>query len=376
MSNVSECPTCERPVGDDELDAQAAIVANSGVVAFNEEEEIPTELDVLEDRIERLEAEQEVSWNLWRQDTIEKLKKFALTAFDSEGAQTALIPETENVIHQFSPDEALDLDGWWTVGPGEFGKKLSRRLTKEIDAYRKRGVDILGDGLELSRRRSNGCWVIRNKQETANEFLRDPQFYANKYGTSLRVIQMMGYRLDGWKYMLPTFDYYGATKRKDGQGHFAIDPEVPFNDAEIHNYRYGFSNGNFGGGVLAGAKWTTNSIFTNPEAKAKDRISVTSGVNRHRLFIVPNHPHWVIPQMQLLWNTSSFKYKLWRTVCFNIADIDRGAKPPQPGYLTRAEMGGDVRGFRELNGENTSSASKTQPKFDAGSELNSDGSQK
>jgi hypothetical protein len=291
---------------------------------------------------------------------------------------------------------------------GEVGN-LPRSMVKEIkNAGFRNEIAFKKETLGLSRSRSNGCFVIRNQRETANYFLSHTEEAARKTGTTTRIIAMMGHALDQWSYMLPMYDFYGANEKrvrgKEGVGHFALDPEVPFTEEEMEFWKYHglwAQNGGFGA-AIAGAKSHQIAVNVNPREvveapyvngkKSVKGIQVASP-NYHRMWWVINHPWWIMPRAILTYNTSQFKYNLWRTMCYKANRIDYGHAAPVPGYVPREEiapvdksvnqlmgarndLGRDSKIWDEANGENTAAYSKTRPMFVAGSELERDGTPK
>jgi len=415
---MENCPTCERPVDPMDTELQEKIAAN---LATDEapavddsfaDTELPPEdaepeelsdLEELEALIAELEAQLEKGFNLWLADRIAKLKKFADgDNFDADGNRLDnKVPEREKVTFQLSPPEAVELDGWWEAPMGEFGK-LPRSMVKEITNLGFRNeLAFAKETLGLSRARSNGAFVIRNQRETANYFLTHTAEAAAKTGTTTRIIAMMGHALDQWRFMFPTFDFYGANEakyKKEGVGHFALDPEVPFTEEEKEYYRWmgvvaqtaGF------GPAIAGAKTWLYPLISNPKERQQapyvNGKKSVGGIpvaepNYHRIWWVINHPHWALPQAVMKFNSASFKYDLWRTMCYKANRIDYGYAAPIPGWVPREEIDDDLSdnmnarrdpnsAWDERHGENTAAWSKTKPLFCRGSELERDGTPK
>lgn len=374
MNDNVKCPTCERSFAPDDEIPQAVldIVENNQIVEFDDDvDDEPTDLEVLQDYIAKLEAEYAATKNLWTADRIVKLKEEAAKWYDADGNRLDVVPDTEIIYHQISPVEAQNLDGWWTVYPKEYGV-LDKWTTRQLDAY---GVD-LSEGLDISRGRSNGCFIVRNKQETADVFLNDTDRVAEETGTSRRIIKMMGYALDGYKYMFPTHSIKGAgSKFSNGVGDYAFSPEVPFTELEKSVWINMFSRYHFSGPTLVGVKWAAYPVQLHPERPpGEDRENVDSN-GLHKCLVVANHPHWILPRMILTWNSAMFKYDLWRQMCAKARAIDRMTAARVPGYESLEEMGKTIHDY-EAMGENTASNSETKPIFHRGSELNRDGTKK
>lgn len=368
-----ECPTCERPFapGDEIPKAVADAIAAEHILEFDDGDDEPTDLEILQDYISKLEAEYAVTKNIWTADRISQLKEEAAKWYDSEGNRLEVVPDVQIIRHQISPLEAQTLDGWWTVYPKEYGV-LDKWTTKQLSDF---DVD-LSEGLDLSRNRSNGCFVVRNKQETADVFLNDTDRVAHETGTSRRIIKMMGYALDGYRYMFPTHSIKSVSpKFSEGVGNYAFEPEVPFTALEKEVWVNMFSRYHFSGPTLLGVKWSSYPVQLHAERpQGEDRENVDSN-GKHRCLVVANHPHFILPRMILEWNSAKFKYSLWRNMCNKAHAIDRNAASPIPGYESLAEMGKTPRDYEEL-GENTAGNSQTRPIFHKGSELNRDGSKK
>ena len=418
MTDITQCPTCDRPIEENESAAIDAVKEHMGIPVEDTltEEEVPVEepeelsdLEELEQLIETLETQLSGGFNLWLADRIAKLKKFADgDNFDSDGNRIdSKVPEREVVLHQFSPPEATNLEGWWEAPMGEIGD-LPRSMVREIQKLGFRNeIAFKKETLGLSKARSNGCFVVRNQRETANYFLNHTEEAARKTGTTTRIIAMMGHALDQWSYMLPMYDFYGANEKRvkaAGVGHFALDPEVPFTDEEKDIYKWmglmaqtsGFAS------AIVGMKDKTMGVLANPEERYKapyvngrkegESIPVAKP-NHHRIWWVINHPWWVIPRMIMKFNTAEFKYSLWRTMCYKANRIDYGYAAPVPGWVprediapvdksvnqlmgARKDLGRNSKIWDEANGENTAAYSETKPLFVAGSELERDGTPK
>lgn len=416
---MEQCPVCERPITDEETESK--VLSNLGenesevadsfseepVEAPEEDEEL-SDLEELENLISTLENKLSKGFNLWLADRVAKLKKFADgDNFDADGNRIdSKIPERENVTIQLSPVEATELEGWWEAPMGEIGK-LPRSMVADLRKHGFRNEHaFLKETLGLSKARSNGAFVIRNQRETANYFLTHTEEAARKTGTTTRIIAMMGHAMDQFSYMFPTFDFYGANEkkaRKEGVGHFALDPEIPFTDEEKELYRWmGVLAQNSGfGPAIAGADNWMMPIISNAEEVIKGGYvngkRAVSGAqvaepNYHRIWWVINHPWWALPQAVMKFNSARFKYDLWRTMCYKANRIDYGYAAPVPGWVPREEIApvsktNQLRGARgdlgrnskiwdEANGENTASYSQTKPLFVPGSELERDGSPK
>lgn len=424
MTEVTQCPTCEREIAEDEVEAREAVMENAAEapeedvtedVILEGDEELPEEdeelsdLEELEALIETLEGQLAQGFNLWLADRIAKLKKFADgDNFDADGNRLdSKVPEREVVLHQLSPPEALDLEGWWEVGIEEAGK-LPRSMLKEAKRLGFRNdVAFKKETLALSKARSNGAFVIRNQRETANYFLTHTEEAARKTGTTTRIIAMMGHAMDQWRYMFPTFNFYGASKDrvtgKEGVGDYCLKPEVPFTEEEVEYYRWMGSLAQTGGfgPAMAGVKTWAMPLITNPKERiqggyenGKRKVAgiAVAKPNYHRIWWVVNHPWWAVPQAILRFNSAQFKYALWRTMCYKANRIDFGYAAPVPGWVPREEiapvssvnqtrsargdLGRDSKIWDEANGENTAAYSKTRPFFVAGSELERDGTPK
>lgn len=365
------CPTCERPFDEE------AITDSTLLDILSDEDEEPTDLEVLEDYIELLEAAQEEGFNLWRAVAIENLKEEASKWYDEDGNKIPVTPEVPVIDIQFSPEEALDLEGWWTVPVGEFGPPI-----RYLERKQKRGrytIDF-DEGLDLSRSRSNGCFFVRNKQESADVFLSETDRIMDETGTTRRIVQMMGHIMNGWQYMFPTFDFYGAEKAKrigQGVGHYAIDPEVPFNDEEKRVFKQMFVKNHLGGAAFVGAKWQTWNVLLNPNFK-KEGVApgLVDPTNHHRMITAANHPWWILPYMIDHFNTTAFKKKIWAGTVRLAHSIDRGEKGRVPGYMTIKEMTGSATTNVRALGEDTGHRGAKSVIFHPGSELRRDGSPK
>jgi hypothetical protein len=381
MSDITQCPTCERSISPEETAAAKAVLAKLGTVIPEDviddviEDEESTDLEKYEDQIEALEAQE--GFNLWRLKQIADMKAFAKTGFNNDGSAKDLLPAVEVVTHQFSPEEATNLEGWMEVTAGEFGNKLPRKYSKQADKLK---LNLKHETFWLSKARSNGCFVIRNQTETSDYFLNNTAEAAEKTGGSPRILKMMGYATANMKFMFPTFDMYGASKKrvtgKEGVGHYCIDPEVPFNEWEIDTYKKMFVAYHFGGGALVGASWQTHSVIADMTVDRKEREPVAIN-SRHRMITLTNHPWFIMPLAMMQWNTTQFKDRLYRNLCFRAHSMDRNTMTPTPGYVSRKELGGSHgRDWEESVGESTSARTKTRPIFTRGSELELDGTPK
>lgn len=373
MNDNIKCPTCERPFSPDDKIPQTVldVLESNQVVEFDDTDDEPTDLEVLQDYIAKLEAEYAVSGNIWTADRITKLKEEAAKWYDSDGNRVDVSPDIQIIRNQFSPVEAQNLEGWWTVYPKEYGV-LDKWTTGQLNAF---NID-LSEGLDLSRNRSSGCFIVRNKQETADVFLNDADRVASETGTSRRIIRMMGYALDGYRYMFPTHSVKSVSPNfSTGVGNYAFEPEVPFTDVEKEVWVNMFSRYHFSGPTLVGVKWASYPVqFHAERPQGEDREQIDSS-GKHRCLVVANHPHWILPRMILHWNSAKFKYDLWRNMCAKAHAIDRLEAARVPGYESLTEIGKTPRDYEEM-GENTAGNSKTRPVFHLGSELNRDGSKK
>ena len=416
---MDKCPTCERPVAEDDKLLHDTILENleddveenedthseepvEEPIVDEEEDEL-SDLEELELLIENLESQP--GFNLWRADRIAKLKKFADgDNFDADGNRIDnKVPAREEVLHQISPVEATELEGWWEVPMGEVGK-LPRSMMKQARNLGFRNdVAFMKETLGLSKARSNGAFVIRNQRETANYFLTHTEEAARKTGTTTRIIAMMGHVLDQHRFLFPTFDYYGASKKrvteKEGVGHFALDPEIPFTEEEKEYYRWmgAFAQNSGFGPAIAGFKNWQQPLVLNPKeiiqggyenGKRKVAGIPVAKPNYHKIWWVVNHPWWAIPQAIMKYNSASFKHSLWRTMCFKANRIDHGYAAPVPGWVPREDIDNDLSdnirsprnnpnsAWDERHGENTAAWSKTRPIFCRGSELERDGTPK
>ena len=375
-----------------------------------EDEEL-SDLEELEELIATLERQASNGFNLHLMNRIDKLKTFADgDNFDADGNRLdEKVPEREVVNHQISPVAATELEGWWEAPMGEFGYIPSsmKKLMRDAGGFGSEH-SFRKETLGLSRARSNGAFVIRNQRETANYFLTHTEEAARKTGTTTRIIAMMGHQLDQWRYLFPTFDFYGASKKrvteKEGVGHYALDPEVPFTEYEKDYFKWmGLlaQNSGFGAAAVGAGGWAS-ALITNPkEVKQAPYVNGKKEVkgipvatpNYHRIWWVVNHPWFALPNAVIKYNSSQFKYSLWRTMCFKANRIDYGYAAPIPGWVPREDIapidksvnqarsgrhdpGRSSAYWAEANGENTAAWSQTKPRFCRGSELERDGTPK
>lgn len=327
-----------------------------------DEEVVLSDAELLQDFINVLKNKQKSLFNLWRAKQIVELEEELAKWYDAAGNKIEPTPEKTELTIQFSPEEVLNAEGWWTAYPKGYGE-----LPDWIGDY----TDP-EEGLDLSCSRSNGCFLIRNKQETAEAFLAHSERIAKEVGTTRRLIKMMGYMLKDWRYMFPTMNLKGTGTFRVLMD-YALEPEVPFNEDEKRVFRWMFSRYHFNGSAMLGTKWQTANVQYRPEEKnPKDRQPVDPS-GKHRCITVVNHPQWVLPATMEIYNTGIFKYNAWDSARRLARDIDKGVKARVPGYETIKEMTGESTPMKQFWDEFEPSRADKRPQFYAGSELRRSG---
>ncbi len=306
----------------------------------------PTDLENLIARIEALMKRIRVTKNIFDYQVLLGLIEEAELWFDEEGGEIPVETPGDALNVQFSPAEVVPVEGeplkWQNVQLDDLEMKMPNFLGGRY-GWRNRN---LSEGLDISVNRSNGCFLIRNLQETAELWASRPADVARAFNkkrlrASPRVVMLAGHMMGAelpWRFMFPTFDLRGADDLAD----YAFDQDVPFNDEEKRIWRLMFTLTHSKGGYLGASQLEGRlrswDVFVNPEGKDSSLHVRVDPLGRHNILTVQNHPEWILPTAMAIYNTSRFK-RLWYNKARSLAfQIDQGA-PRVPGY-TKPEFWG------------------------------------
>jgi len=312
-------------------------------------EEEKTPLEIFLEMLELKKSRFEETRNIWDEYAYNKLKEWGETHFDLEGQELPTEPVTSDLTIQVSPPEAIEAAGTWNVKPNLFDMPPQIVLNQMGDPEA---------GLDLYASRSNGAFLVQNQEDTAQYWLANTEAVAAQYGISQRIVRMAAYNMAGLRYLLPTSNWGGAR----GFDNFAVEPEIPFNEAE---------NGLWVGNWKAlhmrpGMNYVTLDYFQNPEALGGQRIRVDKN-GKHRIVIVPGRPQWVIPNLMGRFNSAIFKSRAVSVARSLAHKIDAGQAAPVAGYEPVEITGSDRTAWYAANGEATDQTK--QPEFSPGREI-------
>lgn len=321
------------------------------------EEKEPTAKELLEARIEKLETEQEtLGFNFWRQHAIESLRKELDIGFDDEGNEIPVENPTGSLLVQFSPEEAVNAQGFWTVYPSGILDMPPAWITDS-------GADP-SEGLVITVRRSNGCFGIYNQIETARRWTEDAAAVAEEYGCSRRVIQVAGHMMKGGGlFMLPTDD---TIQNPYGRYGYALQPEIPFNDEEKRVWREMFVRYHFN--VTQRSGWAVHPLELQPSAHQAALRQRIDPEGRHGCVTVANNPQLVVPALMAHFNTAAFKNRYYSSALIVCRDVDAGRRGRVPGYMTPQQMGGDFSNPFDWYAEHESTDVTEAPVFRPGAD--------
>ena len=316
-----------------------------------EEDKPPTSLELFNEQIAIVEARLAENLNLWDKSALESLKKERDKWYTPDGDALPVETPNDDLNLQFSPPEAQNLVGDFIVHP----KGLGMRIPWQI---RNSDVDP-SSGLRVSKSRSNGCFLVMNKEETADRWINDTAKAAEEYNVSERILRVAGYGMKDFRYMLPTRTIPTAF----GYAGYEIEAaDVPFNEDETRVWAQMFRAHHFNGAALAGAAWVSFDVEYRPlEKQWQDRLPVDPN-GRHKAILVANHPQWIIPHMMVYFNSAQFKSRAYAMALNTVHRIDAHKIGRVPGYTSKDDLSGGA--VRE---EGTSQDEK--PRFRPGSDL-------
>jgi len=317
----------------------------------------PTDRELLEKHINELVEGQEKAFNIWTQYAIENLREELARGYAEDGSAIPIQPRNDELLVQFSPPEAVNApaDEYWTVYPRGMVETPPKWISES-------GADPAA-GLELTVRRSNGCFGIRNQIETSERWINDAAAVAEEYGCSSRAIRVAGYKMQGALFMLPTDD---TIRNPYGRYGYALQPDIPFNDEEKRVWREMFVRYHFN--LMMANTWLAHPLELNPSrlnASERGRIDPNG---RHGCVTVPNTPQLIVPALMAFFNTAAFKERFYSTALIICREVDAGRTGRVPGYVTVEQMGGDFSNPFEWYAENESTSAHDIPAFRPGSD--------
>ena len=301
---------------------------------MTETNEVPeTDQQRLEAKIAAIDKRLAEKKNLWLLKSRNDLQDYLETNFDADGTEIPPTPVESQLRHDFSPLEAQEADGYWTVIPSGFGD-LPPWLGKSDPMV----------GLTISNERHAGCVVIKHLQDTAETWINDPEGVAASTSakkSSPRIFAMAGYAMEGFRYFLPMFDHKGADRLIG----FAVLPEIPVSDDERVAYKknwgkyqaqHSFAGTNWGSfmsDLQSHGQVVWNDDLLASRKEWKDRVDPMG--KRHLIPTIMNHPNWVVPGIMDFVNSIEymrFFYVRSRRKAFRI-DVYKEA--PVPGYVEK-----------------------------------------
>ncbi len=274
--------------------------------------------------------------NKWAYRALQLLKaEYEANYFDEDGNEIEIPLPTGELAVQISPEEVLDAEGWWTAEVSGFTRPKYNRKLKKVN---------IGEGLRISKKRSNGGSLIFNAEMTADLWMNDPQKVSKalKFRASPRLLLLAGTMLKGRMFLLPTFHAPGA----DGLDDYSIKPEVPFNEAEQKIWYDNFKTYQKQGSLYMGGaiRWRFPvRHYPGPWSDMKNGKGATDvdPVNgKHIIPIWTNRTDWILPAVMADYNTITFKRDTYDQARRLAHQIDAGAARV-PGYTHPMEWGAD-----------------------------------
>jgi hypothetical protein len=313
---------------------------NSDEIVTNEE--VEEEKSDLEKLLERLAALKEiVPYNFWHAKTLAELEEEAQESYDAEGVAIPVVDPVLPLNTQFSPPEVIAAEGWQRVHVLPSGVGRIRRGHWLSETGSKDGPDYsISEGLEISNSRSNGCFRIRNLDETAAEWAADPEKWAKIYSSGGRIVSprlllMAAADMSGFKFMFPTFNYRGWSKRPD----YAFEPAIaPFNEEEKFVWRWMFSRYHMD--AWKGGLSFFRNVQARPDIRDTKKREPVDPNEKHKLLAIANHPNWILPAAMQRFNTDKFKHEPYDKARGDARLIDGGAARV-PGYTHPREWGAE-----------------------------------
>lgn len=271
-----------------------------------EEEIVKTDLDILNERIAKLEG----SKLLWDRYALQQLKAERDKWYAEDGSAIPVTPEVPEYA-QHSPAEVVGAEGWWVTMPA---------LLREPPYWVERAKPE--QGLEISVSRSNGCFLVRKEVECAEAWINDTAAEAERLGASARLLYLAGHMMRGNRYLLPT-QVIGHGEWQ--LGNYALQPEVPFNAWEKERFKTLFSEKHFIGAYAVGSKLMTHG----------------AGFPRHFIPTVMNRPDMGVVALMEWFNTGWFRDKYYRIARSQARAIDIGKMGRVEGYTAPEAWGGE-----------------------------------
>jgi hypothetical protein len=251
---------------------------------------------------------------------------------EKEGKQVPPKPEIDPV----SPPEVQDLQGY---------TKLEMPAVAPPDWARYGDPD---DGLVVSNRRSFGCSQIRNLEETGKLWASKPMeiaaFYGDKF--SPRVFLYAGKAMMGHWYLLPSgriSAVFNGVDQHANDPEYSVKPEWPYNEVEKSLWAKMFTKYHFGGAALI-----MGGHGHAPEVGFHPLIWDGKVIDRHHVPTVANHPWWILPGLNTIYETGRFKYNYFRSAVGRLFNMDIGIRPKDDTYIDwkpYAKEGMDLRSY-------------------------------
>ncbi len=301
----------------------------------------PTDLENLLARIESWMELVRKSKNINHYNTLLELIEEAEQWFDDEGEPIPVETPGDELNVQFSPAEVVPVEGEETVWQNVQLEDLDMKIPNFLRKWRNRN---LGAGLDISLDRSNGCFLIRNLQETAENWADESYaenlaraFNKKRLRASPRIFVLAGHMMGAenpWRFMFPTWEFKGSS----GIADYAFEQGVPFNDEEKRIFRLMFKLVHSKGGFLGASQYERRlndsfDVLVNPGEKDSSLHVPVDPLGKHRMLTVFSHPEWILPTAMAVYNTTRFK-RLWYRKALALAyQIDMGNRGRVPGYL-------------------------------------------
>jgi hypothetical protein len=269
-------------------------------------EKTPTDYEQLAAHIAEMEADQaRGGFNLWRQQSINSLKRELERWFDEEGNKVEPEYDPHAESDNCSPAEVQGAPGWYEQ-----------------------------QGIEVSVARSNGCVRVRALYDTAIWYRDHAQEVADQCGASVRIIRMVGEALSTQEwYMLPTHEIKGGGSFN--KPYVPLQPEVPFNEAECELWKANFVRSHFtAASVIFGGNLESGKIIRK---KADGAEEIIEG---HYIWTIVNSPHAIIPALAKRYQGKGWLQRKYLQMIGYAHQIDRGTMGRIAGYSKPFDQGG------------------------------------
>jgi hypothetical protein len=219
------------------------------------------------------------------------------------------------------------------------------------------------DGVRISNRRSFGCHMLQNLQETAEQWTQAPEKVARFYGGTFspRVYLFAGRRmLDRW-FLLPT------AQLSDKLPPYTFAPPVaPYSNTEFDLWKKLFVKHHFNGHAILMGGYKRSHLDYHPIVLAG------MAAYKHQIITVANHPQWIMPGLNSHYETADFKTAFFGSSIAQLMNMDIGILAKNEFYVPW-EPYAEGRSLREYLHEREPSATKMLPNFQKDPELKTKG---